>query len=406
MRPEKDVVSKPTPLSIPISTRPESVPLHVDADVASPLPMPLDILHGNPIPPFLSKTFDLVDDPSLDPVISWGLTGASFVVWDPVEFARIILPRNFKHNNFSSFVRQLNTYGFRKIDTDKWEFANEAFLRGQKHLLKNIHRRRSPQSNQACSSSTSQSQGSPTEVGEEIDKLRKERRALMEEMVELQQQNRGTARHVDTVNQRLKAAEQRQKQMLSFLAKLFQNPGFLDRLKNLKGEGEGGGGALGFEKARKKLIKHSPTGVEIVKYEADDWERLLMSEEETENIPLSSQGMTSSIEGTDPKGKNMINPSEEEMMNRDYLFPFPTPEGLVKQEETWSMGFDTTIPSFSNEDVWGTMMDYNVSEFGSVAETSSGGCLPDVCWEQFAAGITETGFNWPPGDDTTPMDDP
>lgn len=110
MSPEKDGVSIPTPLSIPISTRPESVPLHVDTDVASPLPMPLDILHGNPIPPFLSKTFDLVDDPSLDPVISWGPTGASFVVWDPVEFARIILPRNFKHNNFSSFVRQLNTY--------------------------------------------------------------------------------------------------------------------------------------------------------------------------------------------------------------------------------------------------------------------------------------------------------
>ncbi|KAF3503322.1 hypothetical protein F2Q69_00045720 [Brassica cretica] len=401
MSPEKDGASIPTPLSIPISSRPESVPLHVDTDVASPLPMPLDILHGNPIPPFLSKTFDLVDDPSLDPVISWGPTGASFVVWDPVEFARIILPRNFKHNNFSSFVRQLNTYGFRKIDTDKWEFANEAFLRGQKHLLKNIHRRRSPQSNQACSSSITshQSQGSPTEGGEEIEKLRKERRALMEEMVELQQQNRGTARHVDTVNQRLKAAEQRQKQMLSFLAKLFQNPGFLDRLKSLKGEG----GGLGFKKARKKFIKHSPTGGEIVKYEADDWERLLMSEEEdTENILPSNQGMTS----TDPKGKNLMNPSGEETMNQDYFLPFPTPEGLIKQEETWSMGFDTTIPSFSNEDVWGNTMDYNVAEFGSVPETSSGGCLPDVCWEQFAAGMTETGFNWPPGDDTTPMDDP
>lgn len=210
----------------------------------------------------------------------------------------------------------------------------------------------------------------------------------MEEMVELQQQNRGTARHVDTVNQRLKAAEQRQKQMLSFLAKLFQNPGFLDRLKNLKGEGGGGGGgALGFGKARKKFIKHSPTEGEIVKYEADDWERLLMSEEETENVPLSSQGMMTS---TDPKGKNLMNPSEEE----------------EEEMMTWSMGFDTTtIPSFSNEDVWGNTMDYNVSEFGSVAETTSGGCLPDVCWEHFAAGMTETGFNWPPGDDTTPMDD-
>lgn len=301
--------------------------------------------------------------------------------------------------------------GFRKIDTDKWEFANEAFLRGKKHLLKNIHRRRSPQSNQTCCSSTSQSQGSPTEVGEEIEKLRKERRALMEEMVELQQQNRGTARHVDIVNQRLKAAEQRQKQMLSFLAKLFQNPGFLDRLKNLKGREKG---ALGLEKARRKFIKHqqpqdSPTGGEMVKYEADDWERLLMYDEETENTPLSSQqGMTSSVGGTDPKGKNLMNPSEEEMIKPDYLMSFPSPEGLVKQEETWSMGFDTTIPSFSNTDVWGNTMDYkDVSEFGSVAETTSGG-LPDVYWEQFAAGITETGFNWPTGDDDdiTPVEDP
>jgi len=74
------------------------------------LPHPLQCLQGNPVPAFLSKTFDLVDDPSLDPIISWASAGVSFVVWDPTLFAIHVLPRNFKHNNFSTFVRQLNTY--------------------------------------------------------------------------------------------------------------------------------------------------------------------------------------------------------------------------------------------------------------------------------------------------------
>uniref|UniRef100_A0A0D3AY99 HSF-type DNA-binding domain-containing protein n=1 Tax=Brassica oleracea var. oleracea TaxID=109376 RepID=A0A0D3AY99_BRAOL len=60
--------------------------------------------------PFLTKTFNLVEDPSTNDVISWNEDGSSFVVWNQTDFAKDLLPKHFKHNNFSSFVRQLNTY--------------------------------------------------------------------------------------------------------------------------------------------------------------------------------------------------------------------------------------------------------------------------------------------------------
>ncbi|KAG9454898.1 hypothetical protein H6P81_007802 [Aristolochia fimbriata] len=94
--------------------------------------------------PFLTKTYQLVDDPCTDHIVSWGEDETTFVVWRPPEFARDLLPNYFKHNNFSSFVRQLNTYGFRKIVADRWEFANELFRKGEKHLLCEIQRRKSP----------------------------------------------------------------------------------------------------------------------------------------------------------------------------------------------------------------------------------------------------------------------
>ncbi|CAD6254185.1 unnamed protein product [Miscanthus lutarioriparius] len=92
--------------------------------------------------PFIAKTYQLVDDPAVDDVISWNDDGSAFIVWRPAEFARDLLPKYFKHNNFSSFLLQLNTYGFRKIVPDRWEFANDLFRRGEKRLLCHIHRRK------------------------------------------------------------------------------------------------------------------------------------------------------------------------------------------------------------------------------------------------------------------------
>ncbi|KAJ0808436.1 putative transcription factor HSF-type-DNA-binding family [Helianthus annuus] len=73
-------------------------------------PQPMEGLHDAGPPPFLTKIYDMVNDQTIDHIICWSRGGQSFVVLDPHAFSTNLLPRYFKHNNFSSFVRQLNTY--------------------------------------------------------------------------------------------------------------------------------------------------------------------------------------------------------------------------------------------------------------------------------------------------------
>ncbi|KAK2644065.1 hypothetical protein Ddye_019260 [Dipteronia dyeriana] len=105
--------------------------------------------------PFLSKTYDLVEEgdhhggsnddreKGNTKIVSWNAEGTGFVVWSPAEFSELMLPKYFKHNNFSSFIRQLNTYGFKKTSPKKWEFKHEKFRKGCRQMLVEITRKRS-----------------------------------------------------------------------------------------------------------------------------------------------------------------------------------------------------------------------------------------------------------------------
>ncbi|KAJ0462085.1 putative transcription factor HSF-type-DNA-binding family [Helianthus annuus] len=178
-------------------------------------------------PPFLNKTYEMVDDPLTDHIVSWSHTGSSFVVWNPPEFASELLPKYFKHNNFSSFVRQLNTYGFKKIDPDQWEFANEEFIKGQRHLLKNIHRRKPVHSHSTVPTQGANiNQLSPSEKKEyedEIKKLKHETSSLRFQLQTHKQENQENEHKLTFLLGRLKTIQSKQKNMMSFLAQLLEN---------------------------------------------------------------------------------------------------------------------------------------------------------------------------------------
>nr|KYP54869.1 Heat stress transcription factor A-5 [Cajanus cajan] len=182
---------------------------------------------GGPAP-FLLKTYDMVDDSSTNDIVSWSSTNNSFVVWNPPEFARLLLPTYFKHNNFSSFIRQLNTYGFRKIHPERWEFANDEFVKDQKHLLKNIHRRKPIHSHSHPPGSLVDPERAAFE--EEIEKLSREKTSLESNIYSFKQHH-STAKHqLEDFLLRLDGVEKRQKHLLNFFEKALQNPAFIEHL--------------------------------------------------------------------------------------------------------------------------------------------------------------------------------
>ncbi|GMM37756.1 hypothetical protein DASC09_050810 [Saccharomycopsis crataegensis] len=123
-----------------------------------------DLGQGKSRPAFVVKLWIMVNDSNNSEYIQWADNGKRFKVLNRVKFMKKVLPKYFKHSNFSSFVRQLNMYGWHKVQyvsnnisaphynelnvpssnasnpDEIWLFENPYFQRGREDLLENISR--------------------------------------------------------------------------------------------------------------------------------------------------------------------------------------------------------------------------------------------------------------------------
>lgn len=105
---------------------------------------------GKPLSPFISKLKLLLSDEKYRKAIRWSESGGAVLITDGEVFKRQVLDESaemFKTRNFTSFVRQLNLYGFRKVPVNgkgdpskNMEFEHVHFKRNKPELMHLVHR--------------------------------------------------------------------------------------------------------------------------------------------------------------------------------------------------------------------------------------------------------------------------
>ncbi|MBA0637221.1 hypothetical protein Godav_024909 [Gossypium davidsonii] len=185
---------------------------------------PMEGINGSGPPPFLTKTFEMIEDPETDPIVSWSIHRNSFI-------------------------------GFKKIDSDRWEFANEGFQGGKKHLLKNIKRKNRYNSSNINTELEAEigilkknqselkmeivklkqkNDESNDKLEAEIGILKKNQSELKMEIVKLKQKNDESNDKLSVFEDRIRFVERRQQQMLNFLVKLVKFPILFQQLMKKK----------------------------------------------------------------------------------------------------------------------------------------------------------------------------
>jgi len=95
-----------------------------------------------PFPTKLHVMLSKVEAEGLTDIVSWQPHGRCFVIHKPREFVDQVMPEYFRQSKLTSFQRQLNLYGFRRLTAgpDRGGYYHEMFLKHKLFLCRDMTR--------------------------------------------------------------------------------------------------------------------------------------------------------------------------------------------------------------------------------------------------------------------------
>lgn len=187
-------------------------------------------------PAFVEKLWSMVNDEKNHEHIRWMPDGKAFQVLNRENFEREVLPIYFKHSNFSSFVRQLNMYGWHKIQDvtsgamqggdETWKFQSPYFIRGREDLLDNIVR------NKGGRTEDDEEEVTLAKILRELSMIKENQAMIGNDLLRLKEDNQLLWRENIQQRERHKRYSDTLDRILRFLASLYGQNRFLSDVIN------------------------------------------------------------------------------------------------------------------------------------------------------------------------------
>lgn len=306
-------------------------------------------------PAFVLKLWNMVNDKSNDKYIEWLPDGQSFRVVNREQFEKVVLPKYFKHSNFSSFVRQLNMYGWHKVQDvtagamqsgeEMWQFKSPNFVRGREDLLDNIVRNKG-------SKGSDDEEDDFSKLFDELELIKANQRSIANDLNRIRKDNDLLWRECYQSRERHKAHSEAFEKILRFLATLYtsnQNK-FVSSGPNMAPAAGGKQQLLllpNEHAATPQTVSEDPSGFHAVSEDPSGFHTLSASNQISNASPHSTfRHRISSISSTDDARPAVSEPETpaSNAMSPLHSGTIPQPTSLPQLSSTSS----GTIPQLSN----------------------------------------------------------